>query len=117
VLSKSYYDEGSGKGVDRDAELLLDPDLQERSSLPYDTGSDRRVLEVAPPGLDFSALSPGWPSKEGVYSDDNAVNDKARKVRGDLRERIVALRDSERRDVVCCHTWSIHEVFVRRSGD
>ncbi|CZR65942.1 uncharacterized protein PAC_15842 [Phialocephala subalpina] len=115
VLDKSYYDEGSGKGIDRGAELLLDPDLQERSSLPCDTGSERRALEIVFPSLDFSTLQPGWLSKEGFYSaDDSAVSRRAGKVRGQLRERIVALKDSERRDVVVV----THGVFMKYlSGD
>lgn len=64
----------------------MDPDIQERSSLPWDPGSDRQTLEIAFPSLDFSTLHSGWSSKEGFYSaDHNAVNDRARKVRDDLR--------------------------------
>src|ERR1700679_1464215 len=75
VLNKRYYDGGSGNGIEGGAELRLDPDLQERSALPYDTVSDRRALETGFPTLDFSTLHLGWPSKEGAYSpDDNAVN-------------------------------------------
>lgn len=115
VLDKSYYDEGTGKGIDGGAELVLDPDLQERSSLPCDTGSDRRALEIAFPSLDFSTLQPGWLSKEGFYSaDDNAVSHRAAKVRGELRERITALKDGERRDTVVV----THGVFMKHlSGD
>ncbi|KFZ22607.1 hypothetical protein V502_02872 [Pseudogymnoascus sp. VKM F-4520 (FW-2644)] len=115
VLDKSYYDEGTGKGIDGGTGLVLDPDLQERSSLPCDTGSDRRALEIAFPSLDFSTLQPGWLSKEGFYSsDDNAVSHRAGKVRGQLRERIIALRDGERRDTVVV----THGVFMKHlSGD
>ena len=115
VLDKSYYDRGSGKGIDRGAELVLDPDLQERSSLPCDTGSDRQALEVTFPTLDFSTLLPEWLSKEGLYSaDDNAVSLRARKVRGQLSERIRKLKDGERRDAVVV----THGVFMKHlSGD
>lgn len=115
VLHKRYYVEGSEHGVEGGAELLIDPDLQERSALPCDTGSDQPALEIVFPGLDFSTLHSGWPSKVGFYSaDHNAVNDRARKVRGDLRERIVALKDSERRDIVVV----THGVFMKYlSGD
>jgi broad specificity phosphatase PhoE len=110
VLNKRYYDGGSGNGIEGGAELRLDPDLQERSALPCDTGSDRRALEIAFPTLDFSTLHSGWPLKEGAYSpDDNAVNDRARKTRGHVRERIVALKDSKRRDVVVV----THGVFMK----
>jgi broad specificity phosphatase PhoE len=110
VLNKRYYNEGSGHGVEGGAELLIDPDLQERSALPCDTGSDRLALEIAFPSLDFSTLHSAWPSKQGLYSaDDNAVNDRARKVRGHLREIIVALKDGERRDIVVV----THGVFMK----
>jgi hypothetical protein len=85
-------------------ELLLDPDLQERSALPVDTGSERAALEKVFPNLDFSTLPSSWPSKEGLYSaDDDAVNARARKVRGDLRKRIAVLKDSTRDIVVVTH--------------
>jgi broad specificity phosphatase PhoE len=115
VLDKRYYTEGSGSGIKGGAELLLDPDLQERSALPCDTGSDRRTLETAFPTLEFSTLQSGWPSEEGFYSaDDSAVSDRARKVRGDLRSRIVASRESERRDIVVV----THGIFMKYlSGD
>lgn len=94
---------------------MLDPDLQERSSLPCDTGSDRQALEVAFPTLDFSTLQSGWLLKEGFYSsDDNAVGHRAGKVRRQLSERIRALKDDERTDVVVV----THGVFMKHlSGD
>jgi broad specificity phosphatase PhoE len=115
VLNKRYYVQGSERGVEGGAELRIDPNLQERSALPCDTGSDRPALEIAFPSLDFSTLYSGWPSKEGFYSaDHNAVNDRARKVRGDLRERIVESKDIERRDIVVI----THGVFMKYlSGD
>jgi broad specificity phosphatase PhoE len=110
VLDKRYYEEGSGNGVEGGAELLLDPDLQERSALPCDTGSDRKVLQKAFPTLDFSTLGSGWPSKEGAYAaDDPAVDERARKVRGHVRERAVQLKDSNKRDIVIV----THGVFMK----
>ena len=54
VLNKRSYVEGSEHGVKEGAQLLIDPDLQVRSALPCDTGSDRPALEIAFPSLDFS---------------------------------------------------------------
>jgi len=41
------------------AKLILDPDLQERSELPCDTGSSVGELTERFPGLDFSELERG----------------------------------------------------------
>jgi broad specificity phosphatase PhoE len=110
VLDKRYYEDSSGNGIEGGAELLFDPDLQERSALPCDTGSDRKVLEKAFPTLDFSTLVSGWPSKEGAYAaDDPAVEERARKVRGHVRERAVLLKDSKKRDIVIV----THGVFMQ----
>jgi broad specificity phosphatase PhoE len=94
---------------------LLDPDLQERSALPCDTGSDRGVLEGAFPGLDFSILPEGWTSKKGFYAaDDEAVEERAEKVRGELRKQLEALKRGERKDIVVV----THGVFMKfLSGD
>ena len=115
VLDKRYYAQGSGHGVEGGAKLRTDPDLQERSALPVDTRSDRATLEIAFPGLDFSTLNSAWLSKEGFYAaDDNAVNERARKVRGDVRKRIVELNGNERKDIVVV----THGVFMKfLSGD
>ncbi|KAK9343612.1 hypothetical protein V1522DRAFT_460151 [Lipomyces starkeyi] len=91
VLDERYFDKGSGKGIPGGAELVLDPDLQERSALPCDTGSDPRVLEATFPSLDFSGL--------GLYSPD-AVEDRVRKVRQYLADKIEALKDRNRREIV-----------------
>lgn len=42
ILDKQSVGDG---GIDAGARLVLDPDLQERSDLPCDTGSDRATLE------------------------------------------------------------------------
>jgi hypothetical protein len=110
VLNKRYYEGSPGNGVEGGAELLLDPDLQKRSALPCDTGSDRGVLEKTFLKLDFSTLGSVWPSKEGAYAaDDPALEERARKVRGHVRERAVQLKDSKERHRDC-HAWSIHEI-------
>ncbi|KAK9320570.1 histidine phosphatase superfamily [Lipomyces orientalis] len=113
VLDQRYFDEGSGKGISGGAELVLDPGLQERSALPCDTGSDPQVLEATFPGLDFSGLRAGWQVKEGLYAPD-AVEDRARKVREYLADKIESLKDRNRRDVVVV----THGVFMKiLSGD
>ncbi|KAK9371584.1 histidine phosphatase superfamily [Lipomyces chichibuensis] len=113
VLDKRYFDEGSGKGVDGGAELVLDPGLQERSSLPCDTGSDILVLEKIFPGLDFSSLHAGWQLKDGLYSPE-AVDDRASSVRRSLADRVVDLQDCTRRDIAVV----THGVFMKHlSGD
>jgi broad specificity phosphatase PhoE len=110
VLDKRYYANDLGNGIDGGIELLLDADLQERSALPCDTGSDRGALEGAFPGLDVSMLPEGWTSKKGTYAaDDEAVEERAAKVRGELRKRFEALKQGERQDVVVI----THGVFMK----
>ncbi len=110
VLNKSYYEEGSGKGVQNGVKLVLNPDLQEAGAMPCDTGSDRRALETAFPHLDFSTLYSTWPLKEGVYSaDDRTVKERARNVRGYLRERIATLKESKRKDIIVV----MHGMFTK----
>jgi broad specificity phosphatase PhoE len=77
VFDKRNYTPGSKSGG---IELIVDPDLQERSELPCDTGSDRAVLETAFPGVDFTMLGNNWQAKKGAYaSDDAAVEARAKK--------------------------------------
>ncbi|KAK3902816.1 phosphoglycerate mutase-like protein [Staphylotrichum tortipilum] len=60
------------------AKLILDPDLQERSDLPCDIGSDVSILEAKFPGLDYSPLGEGWYAKTGAYAaDDETVAARA----------------------------------------
>jgi broad specificity phosphatase PhoE len=102
VLSK---EEGAAK-------LILDPDLQERSDLPCDTGSDVAVLEAKFPGLDYSALGEGWHAKTGAYTaDDEAVAARAEGVRKKLLRlaRELEASGSERKDVVVV----THGVFMK----
>ncbi|KFA67974.1 hypothetical protein S40285_03559 [Stachybotrys chlorohalonatus IBT 40285] len=70
------------------ARLVVDPNLQERSALPCDTGSDRGALEQSFPGLDWAVLGEGaWFVKEGAYAaDDAAVAARAGLVRRRLKE-------------------------------
>jgi len=79
VLDKKYVGE---VGRDGGAKLILDPDLQERSDLPCDTGSDRAKLQAEFPNLDFSGLGDQWFAKEGRFTaDDEAVAVRAKAVR------------------------------------
>jgi broad specificity phosphatase PhoE len=115
VLDKRYFDPSSGCGVENGAKLVIDPDLQERSALGCDTGSDRDALEKAFPRLNFEGLGDGWQVKEGLYSaDDKAVDERARRVRKSLAELNEELKDREKKDVVVV----THGVFMKfLSGD
>ncbi|KAI0366245.1 phosphoglycerate mutase-like protein [Pilatotrama ljubarskyi] len=80
--------------------IIVLPQLQEVNDLPCDTGSDRAVLEADPEfaGLDFSALTPDWNSKQGFYAaTEDAIRARARWVRQWLRSR------PERHIVVVSH--------------
>lgn len=93
--------------------LILDPDLQERSAEPCDTGSEVVVLQQRFPGLDFSALSDGWYVKEGPYtSDDEAVAARAKRMRLKFLELSTGLETatgSLRKDIVVV----THGVFMK----
>ncbi|KAH7395519.1 histidine phosphatase superfamily [Cadophora sp. MPI-SDFR-AT-0126] len=113
VLDKSYYAPGTG-GVSNGAKLILDPKLQERSAEPCDTGSSREVLEREFSELEFGLLEDGWTGKTGFYAvDDESVEERARKVRGELRDYVEDLGrregQGERRDVVVV----THGVFMK----
>ncbi|XRM46695.1 hypothetical protein ABZX51_009724 [Aspergillus tubingensis] len=110
ILDKRYFDPESGQGVEKGAVLLLDPDLQERSALPCDTGSPTRVLETAFPRLGFQDLAEGWQVKEGLYSPaDEAVEERARRVRSRIAAVCEDLQHQGRTDVVVV----THGVFMR----
>lgn len=73
-------------------QFIIDPDLQERSDLPCDTGSRRITLEEAFPELDFGSLADDWFVKEGLYAaDDVAVAKRAQRFRERLREIVASL--------------------------
>ena len=67
------------------------------------------------PGLDLSLLREDWTSNEGYYSaGENAVGHRAAMVRAELRERVRALKDSEKKDIVVV----THGAFVKQlTGD
>ncbi|KAM0584289.1 hypothetical protein ACHAP6_007483 [Verticillium nonalfalfae] len=99
------------------AQLIIDPDLQERSDLPCDTGSGRVTLDKAFAGLDFGGLEDEWFVKEGVYAaDDISVAKRAQRFRDKLRDIIISLKtdreeavEGRRRNVVVV----THGVFMK----
>jgi broad specificity phosphatase PhoE len=116
VLDQRNFTPGStAGGIEGGARLIIDPDLQERSELPCDTGSERAVLETAFPGVDFKVLGDNWQAKEGAYSaDDAAVEARANKVRRRLAEVAEELKDEQKKDIVVV----THGVFMKfLSGD
>ncbi|KAH8661177.1 phosphoglycerate mutase family protein [Ilyonectria robusta] len=93
VLDKHCVKDG---GIDKGARLIIDQDLQERSDLPCDTGSERAVLEKAFPALDFSVLGDNWFAKEGFYTTDDAtVAKRARGFQEKLRDLVESLQKDE----------------------
>lgn len=110
VLDKRYYDGPSGFGVENGVELTLDPDLQERSALPCDTGSERHALEEEFLSLGLENLSESWQVKSGQYAaDDDSVTLRAGRMRKKLEQLSLALRGNERRDIVVV----THGVFMK----
>ncbi|RFU80824.1 phosphoglycerate mutase family [Trichoderma arundinaceum] len=86
--------DGNGNGS-RNARFIVDRDLQERSDLPCDTGSERALLEEAFPNVDFSTLDEDWFLKTGAYAaDDESVALRARTV----REKLWSLAESVQRE-------------------
>lgn len=115
VLNKRYYDEDSGLGVENGIPLFLDPNLQERSTLPCDTGSENAVLEKEFKNLNLEVLSAGWRSKSGFYAEDDATVDRrAERVRQSLKKLAGQVQVGDKRDVVVV----THGVFMKfLSGD
>lgn len=109
VLDKRYFGPHSGQGIENGSLLIIDPELQERSALPCDTGSSREDLEEAF-RIDSSNLAENWHIKEGLYSpDDNAVKERAKSVRTRVAEVVDNLKDKEKRQVVIV----THGVFMK----
>ena len=110
VLDKQYFDTSSGQGIDSGATLFLDPDLQERSDLPCDTGSSASELAKAFPGLSFGDLGEEWLMKSGRYApNDDAVRERAERVRKSLFETAKRLENKEQKDIVVV----THGVFMK----
>ncbi|KAH7369199.1 phosphoglycerate mutase family protein [Plectosphaerella cucumerina] len=92
-----------GKDAAGGVQLIIDPDLQERSDLPCDTGSGPAELRKAFPGVNFGNLEHEWFIKEGSYAaDDAAVVERAQRFRERLRNIVATLEkdikeDDERR--------------------
>ncbi|KAI9162964.1 phosphoglycerate mutase family protein [Paramyrothecium foliicola] len=115
VLEKQYIGEA---GIEAGASLILDPNLQERSDLACDTGSDRKLLEAQFPGLDLSGLQDGWFAKTGKFApDDASVQARAAVVRNRLYEIVTNLQEiskpGQRRDVAAV----THGVFMKFLAD
>jgi len=105
VLDRRYFEPTSGKGVEAGAILIVDPDAQERSSLPCDTCSDRKSLQEMFPCIDFSQLPSGedatWRSKTGFYSEqDEAVKARAVRLRQTLESLVTLCENPSRPNVV-----------------
>jgi broad specificity phosphatase PhoE len=119
ILDQCYFDTPSGKGVQGGAILMVDPDAQERSSLPCDTCSDLESLQGMFPFLDFSPLSDkeevGWRSKTGFYSEeDDAVKTRAARLRQTLESLLRSRQNSSRPNVVVV----THGIFMKAlTGD
>lgn len=117
VLEKRYFDPSQKTGVENGIEFTLEPDLQERSALPCDTGSERHVLEKDFPNLNLEELSEGWQAKVGQYAaDDDSVTRRAARTREKLKHLSEALRGNERRDIVVV-THGIFMKFLTGDGD
>ncbi|KAL7942881.1 phosphoglycerate mutase family protein [Trichoderma barbatum] len=69
ILALNGVSDGHQNGS---ARLIIDRDLQERSDLPCDMGSERAVLEETFPNLDFTTLNNDWFVKTGTYAADDA---------------------------------------------
>ncbi|KAM0704279.1 hypothetical protein Q7P35_008512 [Cladosporium inversicolor] len=117
VLDKQYFDESSGQGADGGATLSLDPDLQERSDLPCDTGSSASELAKAFPGLSFDDLGEEWLEKSGRYApDDDAVAERAERVRKSLFGVAKSLENEKRKDIIVV-THGVFMKFLTRDED
>ena len=111
-FSQLFHKDGPGG-----AQLIIDPDLQERSDLPCDTGSRSAELRKAFPHFDFGDLEDEWFVKEGLYAaDDATVTERAQRFRERLRETIALLEkdkngdgDQRRKNVVVI----THGVFMK----
>jgi broad specificity phosphatase PhoE len=110
ILDKRYFDKSSGKGIEGGAKLSLDPDLQERSNEPCDTGSSASELAKAFPSLFFDDLGEEWLKKSGRYApNDDAVRERAEQVRKGLFEKAESLEGEKRKDIVVV----THGVFMK----
>lgn len=81
ILDVSCYAPESGRGVQDGAALDLEADLQEMSSVPCNTGSDKQGLISQFPALktEIEALPQPWPAKTGVFAPSDAALRERRK--------------------------------------
>jgi len=87
ALSRAGVTDSSSQTV----KIVLDPDAQEVSSLPCDTGSSAAALRALFPDskIDFDILKDGWEVKEGLYSSDSeVVEQRASRLRKRLAELV-----------------------------
>lgn len=70
-------------------------ELQERSSMPCDTGSELDVIRKKFPNLDFSHVPEKWNCKEGEWAEhDKALKARGKKLRqilGERKEQTIAI--------------------------
>ncbi|KAJ4991707.1 phosphoglycerate mutase family protein [Stagonosporopsis vannaccii] len=117
VLEKRYFDLSSEFGIENGVKLTLEPDLQERSALPCDTGSERHELEKDFPNLTLEELGEGWQAKVGLYAaDDDSVALRAARIRERLRHLDLTFRGKERKDIVVV-THGMFMKFLSGEGD
>jgi broad specificity phosphatase PhoE len=104
-----------GKSTDG-AQLIIDPDLQERSDLPCDTGSGPGELSESFPDLNFEHLDDQWFLKEGLYAaNDAAVAERAQRFREKLQKVAASLENDDRKRSIVVVTHGVFMKFL--SGD
>ena len=109
VLDKRYFNEKFKGGVENGAELIIDPDLQERSDLPCDTGSSDERLQELFPQLNFEGLGQ-WQAKQGLFAaDDTAVEARAIRARKRLGILSEQFEGKEKKNIVVV----THGVFMK----
>lgn len=118
ILSNALSIDSPTTSAERAAKLILDPDLQERSDLPCDTGSDLSILKAKFPGLDYSPLEEGWNTKNGVFAaDDEAVAARAGRVRKKLLRFAKELEASgSEKNAVVVVTHGVFMKFLAEDG-
>ncbi|KAE8397703.1 hypothetical protein BDV37DRAFT_276718 [Aspergillus pseudonomiae] len=107
ILDKRYFDTKSGQGIENGATLILDPNLQERSALPCDTGSGSEDLDQAFPKL----------VKEGFYSPaDEAVKERAKRATSRSSAVSEGLKNQKRTHIVVV-TYGVFMKFLSRDSE
>lgn len=112
TLDQRYYAKGSGAGVQKGAQFVLEPDVQAHSSRPCDTGSDISILQSEYQDLpwDILELDPTFPNKEGLYaSDSETLKQRGWRIQRRLEEKFKELATTARPDIVVV----THGGFIR----